>query len=202
MTTAEIKTITCDQLAQRVKTARSVDVIDVRTPAEFREVHCVHATNVPLDSLDPQAIMAARGGSPDEPLYVICRSGTRAAKACEAFLKAGYTNVVNVEGGTQAWDHAGLPVRRGRKTMSLERQVRIAAGFLVVLGVVLKFAVHDYFVLLSLFVGAGLMFAGITDTCAMGMLIAKMPWNQVKPGPSADQATDQQNTTPTGSCCG
>ena len=78
--------------------------------------------------------------------------------------------------------------------------MRIAAGFLVVLGVVLKFAVHDNFVLLSLFVGAGLMFAGITDTCAMGMLMAKMPWNQVKPNAPTDEKSDQPNT-PTASCC-
>lgn len=83
-----------------------------------------------------------------------------------------------MEGGTQAWDLAGLPVSRGKKAMSLERQVRIAAGFLVFLGAALGFFVHPYFIAISAFVGAGLMFAGITDTCGMGMMLAKMPWNQ------------------------
>ena len=77
---------------------------------------------------------------------------------------------------------AGLPVVRGKKVMSLERQVRIAAGFIVLVGALLGFFVHPYFTGISAFVGAGLMFAGITDSCAMGMLIAKMPWNQCKDG--------------------
>jgi len=73
-----------------------------------------------------------------------------------------------------------LPVVRGKKSIPLERQVRIAAGFLVLLGAVLGFFVHPYFIGLSAFVGAGLMFAGITDTCGMALVLAKMPWNQVK----------------------
>ncbi|MFT7640695.1 MAG: rhodanese-related sulfurtransferase [Pirellulaceae bacterium] len=156
--------------------------IDVRTPVEFREVRAVIARNVPLDSLDPDKVMKERKGTAGDPLYVICSSGNRSLKACQQLTAAGHTNVVNVAGGTQAWDEAGLPVVRGKKAMSLERQVRIAAGFLVLLGAVAGFLVHPYFVGLSAFVGVGLMFAGITDSCAMGMLIAKMPWNQVKDG--------------------
>jgi len=155
------------------------ELIDVRTPAEFREVHAAGARNIPLDALDPQAVMSQRNGK-NGPLYLICRSGNRAASACRKFVDAGFSDVVNVEGGTQAWEHAGLPVVRGKKTISLERQVRIAAGFLVLLGAVLGYFVHPYFIGLSAFVGAGLMFAGITDTCGMGMMLAKMPWNQVR----------------------
>src|SRR5271157_3127554 len=91
-----------------------------------------------------------------------------------------YHNVVNVEGGTLEWERAGLPVVRGKKTVSLERQVRIAAGSLVVLGTGLGAFVHPGFLALSAFVGAGLVFAGITDTCGMGMLLARMPWNRVQ----------------------
>ena len=94
------------------------------------------------------------------------------------FQQAGYPNVVNVEGGTQACVSAGLPVVRGKKAISLERQVRIAAGSLVLIGAVLAWLVHPAFIGLSAFVGAGLVFAGITDTCGMGMLLARMPWNQ------------------------
>ena len=79
-----------------------------------------------------------------------------------------------------AWEQAGLPMRRGPKAVSLERQVRIAAGSLVLLGAVLALTVHPWFALLSAFVGAGLVFSGVTDTCGMGMLLARMPWNQVK----------------------
>jgi len=174
------ETITCQKLAKLCNTNDDVDLIDVRTPAEFREVHSVHARNVPLDALDPQAVMSARSGAAEDPLYVICRSGSRSSKACGAFVKAGFTNVVNVEGGTAAWDNAGLPVNRGKKAVSLERQVRIAAGAIVFAGAVAALATGNvYFAGIPAFVGAGLMFAGITDTCAMGMLIAKMPWNRV-----------------------
>ena len=157
-----------------------MELIDVRTPVEFREVHATSARNIPLDSLDPHAVMQARNGTAKEPLYVMCRSGNRSTKACQQFVDAGYSNVVNVEGGANAWDAAGLPVVRGKKAVSLERQVRILAGFLALLGAVLGFFVHPYFIGLSAFIGAGLMFAGITDTCGMGMMLAKMPWNQCK----------------------
>jgi rhodanese-related sulfurtransferase len=113
----------------------------------------------------------------NEPLYVICRSGSRGQKACEQFQKAGFTNVQNVDGGTLACIDAGLPVVRGRKAISLERQVRIAAGSLVLAGVLGSF-VHPAAIGLAAFVGAGLIFSGITDTCGMGMLLARMPWNQ------------------------
>jgi Protein of unknown function (DUF2892) len=85
---------------------------------------------------------------------------------------------VNVEGGTQACLDLGLPIARGKNSISLERQVRIAAGSLVVLGVTLGWFVHPVFFGLAAFVGAGLVFAGVTDTCGMGMLLARMPWNQ------------------------
>ena len=157
---------------------RKIELIDVRTPVEFREVHLEIARNVPLDQLDPKAVMQARNGSHGEPLYVICKSGGRGRQACEKFVKAGFTNVVNVEGGTRPASTAGLPVVRGKKAISLERQVRIAAGSLVLAGSDRLVCVHPAFIWLSAFVGAGLVFAGITDTCGMGMLLARMPWNQ------------------------
>ncbi len=166
------------QLADLGKEGKNIELIDVRTPVEFREVHVEIARNIPLDQLDAAALMQARDGSAQEPLYVICRSGGRGRQACEKFLQAGFSNVVNVEGGTTACVEAGLPVVRGRKAISLERQVRIAAGSLVLLGAVLGWFVHPALVGLSAFVGAGLMFAGITDTCGMGMILARMPWNQ------------------------
>jgi len=174
-----VPTISPRQLADLCESGQ-IDLIDVRTPVEFRELHAAHARNLPLDRLEPVALMQARSGSRDEPLYVICRSGSRGRQACEKFLAAGFPNVVNVEGGTLACVEAGLPVVRGQQAISLERQVRIAAGSLVLLGVLLGWLVHPVFLGLSAFVGAGLVFAGITDTCGMGLLLARMPWNQVK----------------------
>ncbi len=171
-------TITPQDLNERVKRGERVELIDVRTPVEFREVHATCAKNIPLDQLDAKAIASSRSTS-DNPLYVICRSGGRASKAIDQLAAAGAQNLVNVEGGTLAWEKAGLPVVRGKKAMSLERQVRIAAGSLVFTGAVLGYFVNPLWILLSGFVGAGLVFAGVTDTCGMGMLIARMPWNQV-----------------------
>ena len=172
-----MQTIDVKTLAQR-KSEGELDLIDVRTPVEFREIHAQNAVNVPLDTIDPKAIAAKRNGRGDQPIYLICKSGNRSSKAAQKFIDAGVENVVSVDGGTTAWADAGLPVVRGKKAISLERQVRIAAGFLVLLGAVLGFFVHPYFIGISAFVGAGLMFAGITDTCGMGMMLAKMPWNQ------------------------
>lgn len=154
-------------------------LIDVRTPAEFLEVHAVGAELMPLDRLDPALVREKLQGQVDRPCYVICKSGSRARQACEKLQAAGLTSVVSVDGGTEAWVAAGLPVVRGKRVMSLERQVRIAAGALVLLGVMLSLTVHPWLIGLSAFVGAGLVFAGITDTCGMGMLLARMPWNQV-----------------------
>ena len=175
----EIATITPVELAD-LCARRDIHLIDVRTPAEFREMHAVPARNVPLDRLDPAAL-AAGNGSAKDPLYVICQSGGRSRQACEKLIKAGCMNVVNVEGGTLAWQQCGLAVVRGKKTISLERQVRIAAGGLICVGAALGLWLHPAFIALSAFVGAGLVFAGVTDTCGMGLLLARMPWNRSGP---------------------
>ena len=166
------------ELAELRRQGGKIDLIDVRTPVEYREVHVENARNVPLDQLDPKALMQARNGSANDSMYFICRSGSRGQQACEKFLKAGFRNAVNIEGGTTACVEAGLPVVRGRKAVSLERQVRIAAGSLALLGATLGWLVHPAFLGLSAFVGAGLVFSGITDTCGMGMMLARMPWNR------------------------
>ena len=174
-----LATISPTELSQRYTAGEGVDLIDVRTPAEFRELHVEFARNIPLDRLDAAELIRSRRERGGDPLYVICRSGNRGRQACEKILAAGFAKVVNVEGGTLACEDAGLPVVRGKKAISLERQVRIAAGSLVVVGVLLGWLVHPILLGLAAFVGAGLVFAGITDTCGMGMLLARMPWNQV-----------------------
>ncbi len=171
-------TISPQELAECCKSGQPLDLIDVRTPVEFREMHVPQARNVPLDQLDPQAVMSARKSANSQPLYVICRSGSRGQQACTKFEAAGFTNVVNVAGGTLACEQAGVQLVRGKKAMSLERQVRIAAGAMVAIGTALGAFVHPYFLGLPAFVGCGLVFAGITDTCGMGMILARMPWNR------------------------
>jgi rhodanese-related sulfurtransferase len=185
----DVKTITPRELNARREAGQVIELIDVRTPIEFREVHADGASNEPLDTLNPQTVIAGRQGRLDQPLYVICRSGSRGHQACQRLIAAGHANVVNVEGGTLAWTEAGYSVVRGKKAMSLERQVRIAAGSMVFVGVMLGYFVHPIFLGLSGFVGAGLVFAGITDTCGMGLLLARMPWNQL---PKEDTKSEEK----------
>ena len=155
--------------------AGAAHLIDVRTPAEHRALHAQGVTLVPLDQFDPTALKASVPAG--KVIHLLCRSGGRATMAAQKLADAGCPCVV-VEGGTDAWAAANLPVVCGKSAVSLERQVRIVAGMLVLIGVVLGFTVHPYWFGLSGFVGAGLTFAGITDTCMMGMLMAKFPWNR------------------------
>ncbi len=176
-----VATISPSSLAELRRRGDGVTLIDVRTPAEYDEVHVEGARNIPLDRLDPRAIAAEHAGKTGGPLYFVCKSGGRSQKACEQMIAAGVNDVVSVEGGTSACEAVGMKVARsGRKAMSLERQVRICAGGLVVLGAVLGHFVNPAWHALSAFIGAGLVFAGVTDTCGMAMMLAKMPWNQVR----------------------
>lgn len=195
-----ITTIAPRQLFEITQSGDSVDLVDVRTPVEFGEVHVPFARNLPLDQLDVNRVISDRSTTA-KPLYVICRSGARGNKACEKIIAAGFTNVVNVEGGTQAWEQAGLSVVRGKKVISLERQVRIAAGSLVFIGAALGWFVSPAWIGLSAFVGAGLVFAGVTDTCGMGMFLARMPWNQMSSADTAAGSGETCKTSTKSSCC-
>jgi len=188
-----IATISPAMLAELRRKGDTLTLIDVRTPAEFGEVHIDFARNIPLDRLDLKAVKALGG---DGPVYFVCKSGNRSQKACEKLFAAGLEDVVSVEGGTAACEAAGVAVIRGRTVMSPGRQVRIAAGALVAVGAALAAFGPDTPVNwkaigagLAGFVGCGLVFAGITDTCGMAMLIARMPWNQAAGGGGCRTAT-------------
>jgi rhodanese-related sulfurtransferase len=161
----------------RLRTERpEVRLLDVRTPGEFEAEHIAGAYNVPLDTLDEHgAEIRARVA---DPVVLVCRSGQRARKAEEALRSAGMTNLYLLDGGMAAWTAAGLPVRRGVPRMSLERQVRIAAGGLAASGAFLALFVNPLFAIVPAFIGSGLVFAGVTDTCMMGMLLARLPYNR------------------------
>lgn len=173
--------LTADDLSRLLAERSDVRLLDVRTPGEFEADHITGAYNVPLDTLgehgpEIRAGFAALGVA--EPVVLVCRSGQRARKAEEALKAAGMTNLHVLDGGMTAWTAAGQPVRRGEPRMSLERQVRIAAGALAATGGFLALFVDPLFAALPAFVGSGLIVAGVTDTCAMGMLIAKLPYNR------------------------
>jgi rhodanese-related sulfurtransferase len=166
-------------------------LVDVRTPVEFAAVHADGAVLVPQGGVpDVVARLVSKGVRPT--VYAICKTGARARNAVRQLRDAGYTEASCVEGGTDAWVAAGLPVIRGRAgVVSLERQVRMAAGTLVVSGTLLGWLVHPAFIGLAAFVGAGLVFAGATDWCGMGMVLAKLPWNR-RGGETSAPVCDRQ----------
>ena len=173
-----VRTITPQELKDLLARQPGLRLIDVRMPAEFREVHVVGARNVPFDRLSAERLESTEGEDGDPAVCFICKAGKRSQDACEKARKLGLSEVVSVEGGTDACIAAGVPVERGKKAFSLERQVRVAAGGLVVVGAVLAVTVHANWAALSGLVGAGLVFSGLTDTCGMAALLTKMPWNR------------------------
>lgn len=165
-----------DHLAALLRDGAGVRLLDVRTPGEYESAHISGAYNVPLDTL------GEHGGSirPDvaAPVVLVCQSGSRARRAEEALRRSGTSGLHVLEGGVEGWIAAGQPVVRGRERISLERQVRIAAGSLAAAGGILALAVNPLFALLSVFIGGGLVFAGVTNTCGMAMVLARLPYNR------------------------
>jgi rhodanese-related sulfurtransferase len=152
--------------------------VDVRSPAEYRSLRVQGAVNLPLNSISCDDVKKLIGDKQNPAIILLCGKGGRARKAAE-ILQAGSFNLLVVEGGTNACVEANLPIEKGSSsTISIERQVRIGAGSIVCIGLVLGHFVNPNFYFLSAFIGAGLVFAGITDWCGMGLLIAKAPWNK------------------------
>ena len=151
-------------------------IIDVRTPAEFESMHIPGSYNVPLDALP--AHRAELRDALRAPAVLVCRSGARARQA-EGVLRAADLHRVHVlEGGITAWEAAGQAVRRGRERWTLERQVRGAAGSLVLLGVLGGLRAWKPLTYLAAAVGAGLTYSAVSDSCAMGMILSRLPYNQ------------------------
>ncbi len=161
----------------------AIRFLDVRTPGEFESEHIGGAYNVPLDTLGEHA--GELSFSLSDPVMLVCQSGQRARQADAMLRRAGMANLHVLEGGVNAWMAAGLPTVKGTKRMSLERQVRIVAGSLAAIGGVLALVVNPWFGALPAFIGSGLVFSGVTDTCTMAMLLAKLPYN--RPGGRAPQ---------------
>lgn len=150
-------------------------IIDVRTPGEFADVHIPGSYNVPLDLLEEHRRELAE--HLDDDVVLVCRSGARACRAEGALASAGLPNLHVLDGGITAWESAGGDVVRGEGTWDLERQVRLVAGSIVLTGIVASTVVPQA-KWLSAGIGAGLTGAALTDTCAMGMLLSKLPHNR------------------------
>lgn len=163
--------------AARLVREQGALLVDVRGADEHARSWIPGARNLPLDQLDEAALAAHQG----KPVLFHCRSGMRTAgNAPKLAACAGGAQAFIVEGGIEAWRQAGLPVQEDRRQpIEVMRQVQIAAGSLVLLGVLLGAFVAPGFYALSGFVGAGLVFAGVSGTCAMASLLRAMPWNRV-----------------------
>ena len=163
--------------AARLMREQDALLVDVRGPDEHARSRIPGARNLPLDQLDDAALAAHQG----KAVLFHCRSGMRTTgHAARLAACTGGMQAFIVEGGLDAWRKAGLPVQEDRRQpIEVMRQVQIVAGTLVLLGVLLGVFVHPAFYALSGFVGAGLVFAGVSGTCAMANLLRAMPWNRV-----------------------
>jgi rhodanese-related sulfurtransferase len=185
MKTDAIELIKPAELANLWRSNPALRVIDVRTGGEYQSVHAKGAELEPLHDLDEGRLIASLQ-SPEQPVYILCKSGVRATQAAEKLIAAGLASPIVVEGGTDAWVAAGLPVERhGRGVLPLNRQMQCIIGSFTLIGSVLAIALDPRFVWLPMLMGAGLVFAGVTGLCPMMNLVARMPWNRA----------------PAGSCC-
>ena len=183
-TDSNIQTVGVDE-AQALLRESNTLVLDVRSPGEFETAHIDGAVNIPVDRLDPhlREIVSNAGGT----MVLVCQSGGRAEQAATKLSREGKQDLVLLEGGMNAWLQSGAPVRRGEvQRWGLERQVRLVAGSMVLLAVVASVMV-PWLKWVGAGVGGGLVFAAITNTCMMGNLLSKLPYNR-GPGCDIDQA--------------
>jgi rhodanese-related sulfurtransferase len=170
-----LATIGSQDLRDMLSSPAPPRIIDVRTPGEFQTAHITGAYNVPLDLLREHRDEIIQ--HLDEDVVLVCRSGQRATQAQETLRDAGLTNVHILDGGITAWEGTGFAVNRGTQRWDLERQVRLVAGSIVLSSVLASVAVPK-FKWLAAAIGGGLTFASLTNTCAMGMALSKLPYNR------------------------
>jgi rhodanese-related sulfurtransferase len=168
-------TIAPDELARQLSDAGGVQVLDVRTPAEFETAHIEGSYNLPLDQL-PAYCGALSGGN--SPLVLVCSAGTRAAEADRALRAAGCQRTRVLEGGLTAWERAALPLVRGRERWAMERQVRGVAGSIVLAGAIGGLFVWRPLTAVAAAIGGGLVFSALTNTCTMARVLGRLPYNQ------------------------
>lgn len=174
---SHLKPINPTQAAERLK-AGSALLVDIREPDEFARRHIGGALSRPLSTFDA----AHTPPFPAEETIFTCRTGMRTDANCARLAASIAGDAYVLEGGLDGWVSAGLPVEKNRKArLDMMRQVQIAAGGLVLIGVGLGVWVHPAFLGLSAFVGAGLTFAGVTGLCTLAKVLAVMPWNRVRP---------------------
>ncbi|WP_109471993.1 rhodanese-like domain-containing protein [Ornithinimicrobium cavernae] len=180
-TSSDAQTLSPTGLRHRLAQADAMTIVDVRSPAEFVTAHIAGSRNVPLDLFTEGAEELAAGLPGD--LVLVCQSGRRAAQACERLHAAGLSAAV-LDGGIAAFEAAGGEVVRRGNRWAMDRQVRMAAGSLVLVGALAGQLIHPRLGLMAGAIGAGLAYSALTDSCAMASALSRMPWNRVEADPS------------------
>lgn len=169
-----MKTITVQQLKKMISEGKSLKIVDVRSPLEFRMGHIPGAVNMPLGSFGPEIPGLEKG----EQLVMVCQAGSRSHAACQQVLST-VPGVMNLEGGTGSWISAGLEVEKAAiKPWPLDRQTHLVAGLLVAAAFILSFTVNPNWVYLAALPGFGLLLHALTGICPMTLLLAKLPMNR------------------------
>jgi rhodanese-related sulfurtransferase len=172
--TAKLTSLPALEVAERLKAGRAL-LIDIRASDEFARRHAAGALSRPLSSFETAHLKI----EPAKDVIFTCRSGMRTSANCARLGAAVDGEAFVLDGGLDAWAAAGLPIEQNQKApLEMVRQVQIAAGLLVLAGVLLGVSVHPAFFGLSAFVGAGLTFAGVTGFCGMARLLLAAPWNR------------------------
>lgn len=163
------------EAAKILKNDPQSKILDVRSAMEVSQTRIDNSINIPIDT-----ILAKIGelSQSKHNYLVLCHSGNRAAMAADMLMQSGIHSVKVIEGGLARWEKEKLPVIKGQGGISVERQVRVIAGSLVLTGIILAWLVHWGFIFISVFVGSGLVYAGLTDNCLMSTLLMKLPYNK------------------------
>jgi rhodanese-related sulfurtransferase len=177
--------ITSTELRDRIGSQTPLWILDVRTPAEFETAHIGGSYNVPLDLLDDHRSAVAEQLDEGQDIVLVCRTGQRATQAAELLQSVGVADGRVLENGITDWEGQGFEVNRGVQRWDLERQVRLVAGSIVLSSVLGSIAVPRL-KWLAAAIGGGLTYAAVSNTCAMGTALSKLPYNR---GASADAET-------------
>lgn len=174
LNSSQLSEIGALELSQKLN-LQQVILLDVRESSEYASEHITGSLSLPLSTFEPTQV--AQFG--DQSLVLCCQSGMRSFRASQQLLNCGFNNVSQLKGGLSSWKAAGFKTSKSQNSpISLFRQVQIVAGSLVAIGTGLGALISPWFLVLSGFIGCGLVFAGVTNTCALGHLLAKLPYNR------------------------
>lgn len=167
--------ISCESFNQKKMQDPDLQIVDVRECIEYKTEHLSGSVNIPLSALSKSLEKIKK----NQPVYLLCRSGARSDQAAQELQKKGYEHVRIIEGGLESLKLTGCTLVKGEtKVWPMDRQVRLGAGLMTLIGILGFWFIHSAFLFLSLFVACGLIFSAVTNTCGMAIILGRCPWNQ------------------------